>query len=277
MHTMERNYSEKWQEYEKNFDHAVAEEIVRDVAYYRTLLSNIVMIGAPDEEWVLVDTSLRRYHNRILHACEERYGTKPPKAIILTHGHFDHAGSAKKLADHWQVPVYVHENEMEYVTGQKAYPPGDPTVGGGLISLLSAAFPTKPEHLENIVKPLPSDGSIPFLEDWRYIKTPGHTLGHISLYRDSDQILIAGDAVSTEKPESSWSVLFPFQHIYGPPAYFTEDWMSAEQSLKKIAELNPETIIAGHGIPMHGETMQKELKELAANFIERAIPKHKRH
>ncbi|KAB8137884.1 MBL fold metallo-hydrolase [Gracilibacillus oryzae] len=274
---MERNYTEKWQQYERDFDHAVTEEVVRDVAYYRTFLANVIMIGAPDEDWILVDTSLRRYHERILHACEERYGTKAPKAIILTHGHFDHAGSAKKLAEHWQVDVYIHENEIDYVTGKKAYPPGDPTVGGGLMSLLSAAFPTKPEHLEKVAKPLPGDGKVPFLEDWRYIETPGHTPGHISLYREKDGMLIAGDAISTEKSESSLSVLFPFQHIYGPPAYFTEDWMGAEQSVKKIAQLNPSTVIAGHGLPMQGEAMQKELEELAAGFIERAIPKHKRH
>ncbi|WP_163539457.1 MBL fold metallo-hydrolase [Gracilibacillus sp. YIM 98692] len=260
-----------------DLDHAIAEEISDDIAYYRTILSNVVMIGAPDEDWVLVDTSIRKYHERILHACEKRYGNKPPKAILLTHGHFDHVGSAKKLAEYWNIPIYVHENELDYVTGEKSYPPGDPTVGGGMISLLSTIFPTKPEHLEKWVKVLPNDGSIPFLKDWRYIETPGHTPGHISLFRDSDSCLIAGDAVSTEKPESSWAIFFPLQHIYGPPAYFTEDWMKAEESVKTLAQLKPANIIAGHGLPMHGEKMQEELQHLADHFIDQAIPKHKRH
>lgn len=273
---MKQQHLDQLEQYEKDFDHAIAENITKDVAYYRTLLSNIVMIGAPNEDWVLIDTSLKRYHERIIHACETRYGTKAPKAIILTHGHFDHAGSAKKLADYWNVPIFIHEREMDYVTGKQSYPPGDPTVGGGFISLLSAIFPTKPEHLEKMVQPLPKNGEVPYLQDWKYIETPGHTKGHISLYRKKDGILIAGDAISTEKPESSWSVIFPLQHVYGPPAYFTEDWHIAEESVRKLAQLQPNMIIAGHGLPMKGTVMQEELEKLTSNFMELALPKHKR-
>ncbi|GAB2565926.1 MBL fold metallo-hydrolase [Gracilibacillus alcaliphilus] len=259
-----------------DFDHAVAEEICPDVAYYRTLFANVIMIGSPDKDWVLVDTGLKKYKNRILHACEERYGNKPPLAIVLTHGHFDHIGSAKALAKYWDVPVYMHQNELPYATGEASYPPGDPTVGGG-VAMASIFFPIKPEHLNKLVHALPDDGSIPFLKEWRYIETPGHTKGHISLYREKDKLLIAGDALATEKAESSLSIFFPFQHVYGPPAYFTEDWYQAGESVKRLAQLQPETIIAGHGLPMEGEFMQAELQHLAENFDQQAIPKHKRH
>ncbi|WP_208590556.1 MBL fold metallo-hydrolase [Gracilibacillus suaedae] len=273
---MDQEHFDKWKDLEHDLDHAIPEEILPDIAYYRTLVVNVIMIGAPNEAWVLIDTGTRKYQDRILHACEHRYGNKPPQAIILTHGHFDHIGSAKKLAEYWNVPIYIHKNEMDFVTGKKEYPPGDPTVGGGMISLLSTIFPTKPEHLEGLVTALPHDGSVPFLEDWKYIETPGHTTGHISLFREKDRLLIAGDAISTEKPESSWAVFFPLQHVYGPPAFFTEDWISAEETVKKLANLDPDMIIAGHGLPMEGETMKKELRKLADNFIEQAIPKHKR-
>ncbi|MDX8046400.1 MBL fold metallo-hydrolase [Gracilibacillus sp. S3-1-1] len=274
---MEQEYIDKSINDEHDFDHAVSEEVLSDIAYYRTLIVNVIMIGKPDDDWVLVDTGTHKYHKRILHACEQRYGKKPPQAIILTHGHFDHAGSAKKLAEHWDIPIYLHPYELDYVTGAKEYPPGDPTVGGGLISLLSGIFPTKIDHLKGFVQPLPSDGSLPFLSDWQYIETFGHTPGHISLFRKKDRVLIAGDALSTEKPESTLAVFFPLQHVYGPPAYFTEDWYDAEQSVKKLAKLDPNIIIAGHGIPMEGETMKGELQKLADNFTEQAIPKHRRH
>ncbi|UOQ84182.1 MBL fold metallo-hydrolase [Gracilibacillus salinarum] len=275
---MDQEHKEKWEELERDFDHAVPEEISPDIAYYRTLLANVIMIGAPnDSEWILVDAGIKKYQDRILHACEQRYGNKPPAAIILTHGHFDHIGSVKKLVDHWQVPVYIHQNEMDFVTGITPYPPGDPTVGGGMISLLSTIFPTKPDHLEGIVSPLPNDGSIPYLSEWKYIETFGHTPGHISLFREKDRVLIAGDAISTEKAESSFSVFFPIQHVYGPPAYFTQDWAQAELSVHTINELEPDIVIAGHGLPMQGETMKQELSYLAEHFQAQAIPKHKRN
>ena len=52
----------------------------------------------------------------------------PPEAIVLTHGHFDHAGSALQLAEYWDVPIYAHRLEMPYLTGKADYPPPDPTI-----------------------------------------------------------------------------------------------------------------------------------------------------
>ncbi|WP_130859192.1 MBL fold metallo-hydrolase [Gracilibacillus phocaeensis] len=269
---------EAWKEIERlrDFDNAITEEIQSDIAYYRTLFANVIMVGSPTEDWVLIDTGLKKYRDRILHACKERYGEKPPLAILLTHGHFDHIGSAKALAKYWNVPIFMHEKELPYATGKAAYMPCDPTVGGG-VSLMSVFFPTKPEHLGDLVTALPSDGTIPCLPEWRYIETPGHTAGHISFFREKDKLLVAGDAVATEKSESSLSIFFPFQRLHGPPAYFTEDWYLAEESVKRLAALQPDTIIAGHGLPMQGEFMKEELQQLADHFAQQAVPKHKRH
>ncbi|WP_407271558.1 MBL fold metallo-hydrolase [Radiobacillus sp. PE A8.2] len=260
-----------------DMDHAEAEEILDDLAFYRTLLANVCMIGKPDTaEWVLIDTGAANYSKRIRAACQKRYGSAPPKAIILTHGHFDHVGSAKKLAEYWDVPIYIHPKEIDYVNGTKQYPPADPTVGGGIISLLSPIFPTKAVNLDEWVRPLPDDGELPFLADWKYILTPGHSPGHISLFRKHDRTLVAGDAITTEKAESGIAVFFALQKVHGPPAYFTHEWDRAEESVKTLAELDPEVLITGHGLPMSGELLRKQLHELAANFKTLAIPKHKR-
>ncbi|WP_181349274.1 MBL fold metallo-hydrolase [Thalassobacillus sp. CUG 92003] len=268
----EKHLQEDW-----HMGHAVTNDVLHDIAYYRTLIVNVGMIGAPDsEEWVLVDAGIENYAKRIIHAAENRFGEAPPRAIILTHGHFDHVGSADELAKHWNIPIYVHPDEMGYVNGTTDYPVGDSTVGGGLFALVSPFFPTKAVDLSDWIKPLPRDGTLPYLDDWKYIHTPGHTPGHISLFREKDKTLIAGDAFITVQQESSLAVFIQHQKVHGPPAYFTQDWHCAEQSVQTLAALQPEIAVTGHGLPMEGELLREQLDELAERFYELAIPKHKK-
>ncbi|RWZ55257.1 MBL fold metallo-hydrolase [Halobacillus fulvus] len=267
----EKESQETW-----HMGHAEAEQVLDDLAFYRTLIANVVFVGKPgSDHWVLIDCGIAHYANRIIEAAEKRFGTQPPKAILLTHGHFDHVGSAEKLAEHWKVPIYVHPLEMDYVTGKRNYPVGDATVGGGLFSILSPFFPTKPVNLSRYIHPIPKEEPLPFLEEWDMIHTPGHTPGHISLYRHKDRTLIAGDAIITVKQESSMAVFIQHQHIHGPPAYFTHNWEEAEDSVKRLAEMKPQVVMTGHGLPMEGELMHEQLQELASNFKELAVPKHK--
>ncbi len=97
--------------------------------------------GEPRAGFVLVDSGLGGIGAlEIQRAAAARYGSAArPRAIVLTHGHFDHAGSAAALAARWGVPVYVHALELPYVTGRSLYPPADPTVGGAL-AMLSRTF-----------------------------------------------------------------------------------------------------------------------------------------
>ncbi|WP_077622982.1 MBL fold metallo-hydrolase [Sediminibacillus massiliensis] len=261
-----------------DMEHAETVEVLEDLAYYRTVVANVCMIGHPKTgDWVLIDTGVAHYDKRIVAACEQRFGDRAPKAIILTHGHFDHVGSAKELAKHWDIPIYIHEKEMDYVTGKKSYPPADPTVGGSFLTFISPFFPQKPVNFKKWVTPLPENGAIPFLDDWKYIHTPGHSEGHIVLFREKDRTLITGDAIVTENPDETVALFIPIQGVYGPPPYFTSDWDKAEQSVKKMAELRPEVLLTGHGLPLEGESMREKLQELADNFMEKAIPKNKKH
>lgn len=201
----------------------------------------------------------------------------PPKAIVLTHGHFDHVGALQKLLKHWNAPVYAHEQEMPYLTGRAYDPHPDPDVGGGLMAKLSPLFSNAPIDLGNHVKTLPKDGSIPFFDEWRFIHTPGHSPGHISLFRDSDKVLIAGDAFTTARQEGLVSALSKPVELHGPPMYFTPDWQAAKTSVKVLADLEPNLALSGHGKPERGEFLRKGLHNLAKNFDELAMPKQGRY
>jgi glyoxylase-like metal-dependent hydrolase (beta-lactamase superfamily II) len=174
-------------------------EIAPDIAYIRTIMVNVIFYGLPDggdRNWVLIDAGVIGGKASIRKAAAERFGEKSrPAAIILTHGHFDHVGALEDLADEWDVPVYAHELEHPYLNGKASYPDGDPTVGGGLMASLSGLLPTKPVDVSARLRPLPADGSVPFMDGWRWVHTPGHSPGHVSLWRERDRALIVGDAL----------------------------------------------------------------------------------
>ncbi|MGI4804890.1 MAG: MBL fold metallo-hydrolase [Janthinobacterium lividum] len=255
-------------------------EVAPGVWGMKIIFVNIYMIasGDPDsKKWVLVDAGLPHSSHKIQAMAEDIFGegTKPEN-IILTHGHFDHIGSLQDLLKIWDVPVYAHPLEMPYLTGKSAYPPADPFVGGGLMSLTSWMFPNKPINLGDKVHEFPEEET-PGLPHWRIIFTPGHAPGHVSLFRKSDHLLIAGDAFVTTVQESALSVILQRKVISGPPKYFTCDWKAAGISVRKLIGLHPQIVATGHGKPMAVNEFKKALQNLGKNFPEEAIPTHGRY
>jgi len=172
------------------------DRVAEGVAGLRTVMVNLYSVQAPDKSWVLIDTGLPYSAGRILRWAEHQFGPgAAPSAIILTHGHFDHVGSLQDLLHHWPVPVYAHPLEMPYLTGRSPYPPPDSSVGGGAFSSIAALYPRGPIDISRSVRPLPVDGSVPGLPGWRWIHTPGHTPGHVSLFRELDRPSATGNEV----------------------------------------------------------------------------------
>jgi glyoxylase-like metal-dependent hydrolase (beta-lactamase superfamily II) len=260
-----------------------SESVSPDLGCLRIVMVNVYLYGAPDagdRGWVLIDAGLPGPGSveRIVEAAAERYGENArPAAIVLTHGHPDHVGTLRTLADRWDAPVYAHEQELPYLTGRRSYPPPDPTAGGGAMSLLSPLFPRGPFNFEDRVRALPADGSVPGMQGWRWIHTPGHSAGHVSLFREADRTLIAGDAFVTTKAESAVAVVTWQPMVHRPPAYFTPDWASARASVQRLAALEPELAATGHGPPMRGPEMRRQLQALARDFDRVAVPRHGRN
>jgi len=253
------------------------ELVTTDVVRLRHLFVNVYFIGTA-ANWILVDAGLSGATDAIVAAAEEHFGKgAQPSAIILTHGHFDHVGAFPQLFEHWDVPVWVHPLELPHVTGQEDYLPPDPTVGKGAMALLSFAYSNKATDLGSHVRALALDHVVPGLPDWRWIHTPGHTKGHISLYREDDGVLIAGDAFVTVQQESLYKVMTQNQEVHGPPAYFTPDWNAAEESVRILHALNPALAATGHGTPMSGEALTEQLSALVAQFDDIAVPDRGRY
>ena len=251
-------------------------EIAPDLAYRRLALVNVVFYGQPqcgDRGWVLIDTGIPGMTGRIESAARERFGEDArPAAIVLTHGHFDHVGCLEKLAEKWDAPIYAHSLERPYLDGSTEYPPPDTSVGGGIMPLLAPLFPRSPIDVSARLRDLPEDGSVPGMPDWRWLHTPGHTPGHVSLWRERDRALIVGDAFITTVQESAYAIAVQKPEMHGPPKYFTPDWPAARASVEHLAVLAPALVVTGHGRAMQGAEMGAALQKLARDFDRIAIP-----
>ena len=238
--------------------------IAPDVFRIPTGIANAYIIGSP-ERWVLVDAGTPGNFNNILKSVRRHLGEdSAPLAIVLTHGHFDHAGSARRLAEHWGVQIYAHRLEFPFINGTTAYPPPDPTVGGFMAQVVrfvpNMKFDLRP-HLREL-----RAGELPFLAGWEVIETPGHTAGHVSLFRRDDRTLLAGDAFTTVNQDSMIGMLSQKQQVWRPPTYYTTDWGAAWDSVQRLAALEPNALAAGHGNPMSGNDALYQLRELASDF-----------
>jgi glyoxylase-like metal-dependent hydrolase (beta-lactamase superfamily II) len=211
--------------------------------------------------WVLIDTGVPGCGPEIRAAAEGLFGAgAAPVAILITHAHPDHVGSALELSRDWRCPVYVNGADARALGGRRhvrtlkesadlreytAAPeaPGEASAGDALRGALL----------------------VPGLPDWQGIPTPGHTRGHVAFFRAHDRVLIAGDAVVTEVEPLS-ALFGKSATVCGPPWYFTWSRSRAKRAIARLAELEPLVVAGGHGRPQAGPELPAKLRELAADY-----------
>lgn len=243
------------------------EQVAQGVEGLRVAFVNVFGVEHANGSWTLIDTGPPFTAGFIRRWGERRFGG-PASAIVLTHGHFDHVSGASELAQAWDIPIYAHPLEFPYLTGEREYPP--PKVGGGLMSILSPIYPRGPVNLGRWLRPLATGaGETSAAPGWQMVHTPGHTPGHVSLFRSGDLTLLVGDAFCTTKPESFFeAAIAQSPELHGPPAYFTADPQQAARSIRLLAGLHPRVIAPGHGRPLAGADVEDKLPQLAAAYAE---------
>lgn len=239
-------------------------EIAPGVTLISTLIANAYLVG-DRTRWVLIDACTPGHERRIRRVAVRRFGPgSRPLAILLTHGHFDHAGSSGPLSDAWGVPIYAHSREIPFLTGQSHYPAFNLN-SPGFFTRIARFFPTRTVNLGGRVKTLQPEELVPGLPDWEIIETPGHTPGHVAFFRRKDGVLLAGDAVTTMNLDSFWDTVARRKQVCRPPVPATSDWTKARESVELLASLHPSVIAAGHGLPMRDAADQ--LSRLADDFL----------
>jgi glyoxylase-like metal-dependent hydrolase (beta-lactamase superfamily II) len=247
-------------------------EIAAGVGHLAVSIANVYFVDGQEGRWLLIDAGVPGKADFIRQAAESRYGVGArPEAIVLTHGHYDHSGSAAELAEIWRVPILAHRLEMPYLSGKSEYPPPDPTAPG-FMAFLSRFI--KPHAIDVGDRLAPFDGEVPGMSGWEWFHTPGHAPGHVAIFRRSDRTLLAGDAFTTMNLDSLLAVATKQQRVCRPPTPVNYDWKAARESVRLLAELRPFTIACGHGLPMKGTEAALQLTALARNF---PIPRHGRY
>jgi len=250
--------------------------------------SNVYFVRS-GSSWVLIDAASPHFGGVIQRAAETMFGAGArPASILLTHDHPDHAGSARELAHLWRCPVYVHPDELPIATLDDMATVdryGNPIDHWIVLPLLRRMPHQRVEamfaesNLNGIVQTFDPRAGVPDLPDWKCIPAPGHTPGHVAFFRPSDRVLIAGDALLTIDLNSVWgSLLWGLRlnrpKVSGPPWYSTWDWQAAKESVSALAQLEPRVLATGHGVPLSGDTVARELRAFADHFCRSVAREH---
>lgn len=218
--------------------------------------SNLYLVRSGQAR-VLVDAGWAGTAGSVQRAVERLLGpNEVPGAILLTHLHPDHSGAAGSLARNWDVPVYVHPEELPMAAGKyrrEFSMPLDRWIVDPFLHLLPARTRRRIEaggDISDVIRPLPPGRDVPGLPGWAFVHTPGHTPGHVAFWRSSDRVLITGDAVLTVNLNSLPGLLLGRPSIAGPPRYTTWDWKKAMDSIQVLANLGPRILAPGHGRPL---------------------------
>lgn len=238
----------------------------------RGIMTSNVYFVQSGSAWALIDTGTRGCETAIREAAERLFGPGArPAAILLTHDHPDHAGSALPLARAWAADVYVHPDEMPMVLGDMATfrrfaNPLDRWLVLPVMRLMGARRAeamVAQASIREVTRSFDPGHRLPGLPDWEAVLTPGHTPGHVAFFRWNDHVLVSGDALVTVDVNSPLGFITKKQTVAGPPRYATWNRALAKRSINALARLEPRVLAGGHGVPITGPGTAAKVRAFA--------------
>ena len=191
---------------------------VRHVGGLPPYTINVYVVGD-----VLVDAGTPAAKRRIL----RELGDTQVRTHLVTHAHPDHFGSSHAVCEALDVPLWAGERDADAI--ETATPVPSDTKAGRFL----AKGKMPPAH--PVARRLREGDEV---AGFVVLDVPGHSPGHIALWREEDRTLIGGD------------VFFNLPRLGPPPGFLTADPELNRASMRRLAELRPALALFGHGPPM---------------------------
>jgi hydroxyacylglutathione hydrolase len=212
-------------------------ELAKDVHMLRGFPPNAINVYLVGD--VLVDAATRQAQRRIFRQIAGR----PLVAHALTHVHPDHQGSSHAVCERYGIPLWCGEGDaprMESpgaVIGEKLWH-SDRAALRWYASFQRRWWVGPPHRVDRVLR----EGDE--VAGFTVLDSPGHSVGHIALWRDADRTLIAGDVLN------NMNLLTGVPGLHEPPDFFNVDSAQNRASIRKLAELRPALACFGHGPPL---------------------------
>lgn len=181
---------------------------------------------------VLVDAGARFDGKRILRQLAGRNLT----AHALTHAHPDHQGASELVCRAFGVPFWVGERDVAKAERPELIRSEQPANSVNTMFFKTMAGPGRP-----VDRRLAEGDEVAGFE---VLDTPGHSSGHVSLWRESDRVLLLGDVLN------NMDVFTGIPGLREPKAILTPDPALNRASARRLGVLEPSLVCFGHGAPL---------------------------
>jgi glyoxylase-like metal-dependent hydrolase (beta-lactamase superfamily II) len=154
---------------------------------------------------------------------------------VLTHAHPDHQGASHAVCERFAIPLWCGERDVQAVQSV------DGTIGAmgsGPIRAIQKRIAGPPHPVERALVEGDEVAGFTVLE------VPGHSVGHVAYFRESDRTLILGDVIN------NMNVMTGVPGLHEPPKLYTVDPETNRASARKLADLRPSLALFGHGAPL---------------------------
>lgn len=194
-----------------------------------------------DDGYAVVDAGLS-IRNAVTALSDAGFNGSPSH-ILLTHGHADHTGGARKLIEKWSAPVVTSQEEAPYVTGEKRYLQAASGVRQRAVLQAFSLLGTL-EGPDISVDGVVEEGDV--LAGLEVLSLPGHTPGQIGFLHREDRVVVVGDSV------------FNFFGVSGNDPFpgIDLDLRMARESLARLAELDVDLLLPSHGPPLRPDRLE---------------------